>query len=156
MARNPNVLRSTVLRDKDEDELRQMAEESGVRVNKTATKEQIVESLVRNSFPIAKLPKGRPTSKRGVVITAFVGEDGKPYKEGTNLGELRDKLVANHDMTPEAAETTVKLYRRDMSRYYGYDEVSEMDGLVKFTDTRRRASEKALAAAAATETTPAE
>lgn len=142
MPRNPSVLRKTVLRNKTEEELRALADEQGVKVNKTAKKDEIIAKLVQNSYPIFNLPKVRANSRRGATILAFVDDQGKPHKEGTDLAATIDNLVTNFGMSKDEATATVNLYKRDLVRYYGYTLTSENDGVVKFSDARRKLVQK--------------
>jgi len=127
-----DVLKATQLRAKDDDELRQMVETRELKVAKTAPRDRVIQALVESSYPVQDLPKVRPTSKRGTIISAFVAEDGKPKTAGTEVDGLVKHLVDTFGISQEDALSQVKLYMRDMVRYYGYTKVGDSNGVVKF------------------------
>lgn len=131
------VLRATELREKEFDDLVALAGRLGIDLPDEISKESLVQKIVHSTYPIAKLPKVRAASRRGVIVRAYVDEVGTPVPDGTNVVELKKRLMETFGMSEEDAHVNVSLYQRDLIRYYGYDLV-ENDGVtVKLTDDRR-------------------
>lgn len=130
------VFRVTELREKSLSELTEMAKELNLPV--LSDKEELIRTIVHSSYPVKEISNSRLSSRRGIVINGFIGAAGRPYSQGTMVSKIVDDLVEQFDMTREDAEATVKLYKRDLVRYYGYDIISEDEGVVKLSDARRR------------------
>ena len=140
---NSGVLRRTELRVLDEGEVDQMLKASGLKVPPKSSIEDKIELLVRSSWPVEPLPNSRPNSRRGRAIRAVVGESGKPNKGGTDILQEAREMSDEMEISEEEALAQLRLYLRDLQRYYGYDVsmgVMGNDGLIVhafLTDGRR-------------------
>lgn len=126
------------LREKSEEALHELAVESGVKVLKSDSKEELVQKLLVSSYSILRIPSYRPTSQRGYVLGRFLSPDGEPHQDGTDLESVVEGLVEKFSVERDKAEATVRLYKRDLVRYYGYDVVSDEDGVIVFSDRRKK------------------
>lgn len=100
-------------------DLKEKLKEKGAKTS--GTQEELVQRLVEYSYPVYPLPKARESSARGLVLLAYVDKDGTPKKDPVTDEEVAKLLIEKGKETEqEAALKTVRLYKHNLTRYYGY------------------------------------
>lgn len=110
------VLKDKELHEKTLPELREMAKSAGVKTS--GNKDELIHRLVEYSYPVYKLPRPRATSTRGIILSAFVDDKGEPREVDEEV--LVKSLVDTGKVSKEAAQRSIKLYKWNLVRYYGY------------------------------------